>query len=104
MPFVHLDALPKHVSRPGMTISFVHAYHMSFVYRHLEAGVGLAEHAHRQEQVVHVLEGTLAFTVAGDTYQLGPEMIAGIAVQMISSRVLPWIGGPSFSSSPGRMR
>ena len=72
MPFVHLDALPKHVSRPGMTISFVHAYHMSFVYRHLEAGVGLAEHAHRQEQVVHVLEGTLAFTVAGDTYQLGP--------------------------------
>ena len=31
-------------------------------------------------------------------------MIAGIAVQMISSRVLPWIGGPSMSSSPGRMR
>ena len=27
--------------------------------------------------------------------------IAGIAVQMISSRVLPWIGGPSSSSSPG---
>ena len=31
-------------------------------------------------------------------------MIAGIAVQMISSRVLPWIGGPSSSSSPGLMR
>ena len=31
-------------------------------------------------------------------------MIAGIAVQMTSSRVLPWIGGPSSSSSPGRMR
>src|SRR5215213_4641775 len=31
-------------------------------------------------------------------------MIAGIAVQMISSRVLPWIGGPSSSSSPGRIR
>src|SRR3954471_17123336 len=27
-----------------------------------------------------------------------------MAVQMISSRVLPWIGGPSISSSPGRMR
>jgi unsaturated pyranuronate lyase len=72
MPCVHLDALPKHVSRPGMTISFVHAHHMSFIYRRLEAGVVLAEHAHRHEQVVHVLEGTLAFTVAGDTYQLGP--------------------------------
>jgi quercetin dioxygenase-like cupin family protein len=55
-----------------MTISFVHAHHMSFVYRRLEAGVVLAEHTHRHEQVVHVLEGTLAFTVAGDTYQLGP--------------------------------
>ena len=31
-------------------------------------------------------------------------MIAGIAVQMISSRVLPWIGGPSSSSSPGFIR
>ena len=32
------------------------------------------------------------------------SMIAGIAVQMTSRRVLPWIGGPSRSSSPGRMR
>ena len=30
--------------------------------------------------------------------------IAGIAVQTTSSRVLPWIGGPSSNSSPGRMR
>jgi unsaturated pyranuronate lyase len=72
MLLVHLEALPTRVSQPGMTISFVHAQHMSFVYRCLEAGVVLAEHAHRHEQVVHVLEGTLTFTVAGDTYQLGP--------------------------------
>jgi len=32
------------------------------------------------------------------------KRIAGIAVQTISSFVLPWIGGPSISSSPGRMR
>ena len=32
------------------------------------------------------------------------RMSAGIAVQMTSRRVLPWIGGPSLSSSPGRMR
>ena len=31
-------------------------------------------------------------------------MIAGIVVQMTSSLVLPWIGGPSLSSSPGFMR
>ena len=30
--------------------------------------------------------------------------IAGSAVQMTSSLVLPWIGGPSRFSSPGRMR
>lgn len=72
MSYVHLDALPQRVSQPGMTISFVHAQHMSFVYRRLEAGVVLAEHAHQHEQVVHVLEGTIAFTMAGDTYQLGP--------------------------------
>ncbi len=30
--------------------------------------------------------------------------IAGTAVQMTSRRVLPWIGGPSSCSSPGRMR
>ena len=28
----------------------------------------------------------------------------GIAVQKTSRRVLPWIGGPSLSSSPGFMR
>jgi hypothetical protein len=31
-------------------------------------------------------------------------MIAGISVQMTSRRVLPWIGGPSSSSWPGRCR
>ena len=30
--------------------------------------------------------------------------IAGSAVQTTSSRVLPWIGGPSLFSSPGRIR
>ncbi len=29
---------------------------------------------------------------------------AGSAVQKTSRRVLPWIGGPSLSSSPGFMR
>ena len=29
---------------------------------------------------------------------------AGPVVQITSSRVLPWIGGPSLSSSPGRIR
>jgi hypothetical protein len=29
---------------------------------------------------------------------------AGTAVQMTSRRVLPWIGGPSRFSSPGRIR
>ncbi len=29
--------------------------------------------------------------------------IVGRAVQMTSRRVLPWVGGPSSSSSPGRM-
>ena len=30
--------------------------------------------------------------------------MAGTAVHTTSSRVLPWIGGPSISSWPGRMR
>ena len=30
--------------------------------------------------------------------------IAGTAVQTTSRRVLPWIGGPSISSWPGRIR
>ena len=29
---------------------------------------------------------------------------AGSAVQTTSRRVFPWIGGPSFFSSPGRIR
>src|SRR5215218_69332 len=36
--------------------------------------------------------------------QSATRMIAGIAVQTTSRRVLPWIGGPSASSSPGRWR
>ena len=30
--------------------------------------------------------------------------IAGTAVHTTSRRVLPWIGGPSISSCPGRIR
>jgi hypothetical protein len=31
-------------------------------------------------------------------------MMVGMTVQMISSVVLPWMGGPSRNSSPGRAR
>jgi quercetin dioxygenase-like cupin family protein len=41
---------------------------MSFTYYDVDAGASIHEHWHEHEEVWHVIEGSLEFTVAGETF------------------------------------
>jgi quercetin dioxygenase-like cupin family protein len=55
---------------PGFHGRFVHSERMTFAYWRIEPGAEVPEHDHPHEQVVNVLEGELALTVAGEEHVL----------------------------------
>ena len=73
-----LDALPEHEVFPGFHGRFVHSEGMTFAWWTVEAGAEVPEHEHPQEQVVNLLEGSLALTVAGAEHVLHPGDIVAI--------------------------
>ncbi len=49
---------------------------MSFAYYDIDEGASIHEHAHPEEEVWHVVEGTLRFTLDGEEHVLGPGAAA----------------------------
>ncbi|HET9068356.1 MAG TPA: cupin domain-containing protein [Amaricoccus sp.] len=67
-----LDTLPEREVFPGFHGRFVHSAGMTFAYWRVDPGAAVPEHDHPHEQVVNMLEGGLALTVAGEEMRLGP--------------------------------
>ena len=63
---------------PGFHGRFIHSEKMTFAYWEIKKGSALPEHFHLHEQVVNMLEGEFELSIAGDTRQLSPGMIATI--------------------------
>ncbi len=64
-PMSHnLDDVPEHEVFPGVRGRFVHCAQMTFAYWRFDPGAAVPEHEHPHEQVVNMLEGELALTVA----------------------------------------
>jgi quercetin dioxygenase-like cupin family protein len=59
LPFVNPDDLPVLEPRPGWRGRFFHSAHMTFAYYMIEPGADVHAHSHDEEEVWHVLEGTL---------------------------------------------
>ncbi len=64
---------------PGYHGKMVHAQHMSIAFWEVEKGAQVLEHAHMNEQIMHVLEGDFEFTLDGQTQVYHPGDIVIIA-------------------------
>ena len=67
MPFVDTRALPVREPLPGWKGRFFNSQNLTFGYYDVVAGAAIHEHQHPNEEVWHVIDGTLEVTIAGET-------------------------------------
>ena len=80
MPFINFNTIPHLRLRDNIHGAFYHSDTMTFGHITLEEGAILPEHNHIHEQWTHVLDGTLEFTLDGETR----IMTSGISVYIPS--------------------
>lgn len=66
MPIVDTMSLEVGEPLPGWHDRYFHSQTMSFTYYDVDEGAFIHEHWHDHEEVWHVIEGTLEFTVDGE--------------------------------------
>jgi mannose-6-phosphate isomerase-like protein (cupin superfamily) len=71
MPFVDAKLLDEQQRLPGWHGRVFHSELMTFAYYEIDAGSSLHVHAHEQEEVWHVIDGELEFTLDGETTLVG---------------------------------
>jgi unsaturated pyranuronate lyase len=76
MPIIDTNELPAGEPRPGWHDRYFHSELMSFAYYEVDEGASIHEHAHLEEEVWHVIEGILRFTLDGEDHVLGPGTAA----------------------------
>jgi quercetin dioxygenase-like cupin family protein len=70
--FADVGSLPRQQIWAGVVGRTVHSERVSFSLLELEAGAVVPEHAHENEQVGLLLEGSVTFTIGDETRELGP--------------------------------
>jgi len=61
---------------PGYHGKLIHGDTITIAFWEVEKGAAVPEHAHINEQIMHVLEGDFEFTVGGVTKVYGPSDLA----------------------------
>lgn len=67
-----LKTLPTQEIIPGFRGKLVHGAEMSLVFWEVDAGSEVPEHHHKNEQMMHVIEGRFEFTLSGVTKEYEP--------------------------------
>lgn len=70
--FDELAAIRPHAIWDGVAARVVEGERITLAVVELDPGAVVPEHAHEQEQLGIVLQGTVNFRVAGETRELGP--------------------------------
>ncbi|WP_373517847.1 cupin domain-containing protein [Pricia sp.] len=65
--YLNLSTIPSKEIMPGLHGKLVHTENMSLVFWEVEEGAEVHDHAHMNEQVMHVIEGNFELTLDGDT-------------------------------------
>jgi quercetin dioxygenase-like cupin family protein len=81
MPFIDFNAIQRLRIWDNIHGALYHSDNMTFGHITLEEGAVLPEHHHVQEQWTHVLDGSLEFTLDGETKVMTP----GISVYIPSN-------------------
>lgn len=76
MPVIDTRRLEVAEPRPGWHDRYFHGRQMSFEYYDVDAGAWVHEHWHPEEEVWHIMEGTLEITIDGETTVAGPGFAA----------------------------
>lgn len=74
-----LSTIPSKEIMPGYNGKLIHTKNMSIVFWEVEKGAKVPEHAHMNEQVMHVIEGEFEFTLDGETKVYHPGDLVVIA-------------------------
>ena len=64
---MHLNDIPSKEFIPGLHGKIVHGERLSWAFWEVEKGAIVPEHQHHNEQMMHVVEGKLEFTLNGET-------------------------------------
>ena len=72
MSKIEVASLKANLLIDGYLARFIHTAHMTFSFVDVIAGKSLPEHAHMNEQVSIMLEGTFELTLDGVTISFGP--------------------------------
>lgn len=67
MGFVEPQTLPEVQPKPGWHGRFFHSAHITFAYYTIDAGAVLPPHHHENEEVWHVIEGSIDLTLGDET-------------------------------------
>jgi quercetin dioxygenase-like cupin family protein len=76
MPIIDTNTLDTGEPLPGWHDRYFSAEGMSFAYYDVDANAAIHEHFHPEEEVWHVIEGTLEIAIDGRTFVAGPGMAA----------------------------
>lgn len=74
-----LSSIPTKEIMPGFHGKLVHSDYMSIAFWEVDKGAEVPEHAHMNEQIMHVMDGDFEFTLDGDTQIYSPGDIVIIA-------------------------
>ena len=76
MPIIDVRSQATGEPLPGWHDRYFASQSMSFAYYDVDAGASIHLHSHLEEEVWHIIEGTLEITINGETALAGPGMAA----------------------------
>ena len=76
---LNLSDIPSKEIMPGYHGQLIHSENMSIAFWEVEKDAQVPEHSHKNEQIMHVLEGDFEFTLDGETKIYRPGDIVIIA-------------------------
>jgi quercetin dioxygenase-like cupin family protein len=80
--FDHLDGIDPYRIWDGVTGRVVHGERVTFAQIDLEPNCVVPEHSHENEQVGLLLDGSMTFTIGGESRELGPGATWSIAANV----------------------
>ncbi len=116
--FTDLGSVPPQRIWDGVLGRTVHGERVTFTLVELDPAVSVPEHSHENEQMGIVLQGSLTFTVDGETRELGPgeawritghlphSVVSGpegaVLVEVFSPVRSDWAGLETIEPQPAR--
>lgn len=85
MPFIDYNSIPHLKLMNGIHGALFHSDQLTFGHLVLEEGAVLPAHHHIHEQWTHVIEGSLEFTLDGETQVMTPGISVYIPSDVVHS-------------------